>query len=389
MTLPSAKVVLPAVVLVVAVAGAALLVAARDTVETRPPAALPPLVRVLAVEPEDVQLHVEAQGSVAPRTESELVPEVSGRVVWVSPALAAGGFFEAGEPLLRLERADHEVAVARARAAAEGARSQAELARRNRERSRELAREGLVSAVTLDDAENAARVAEASARETRAALEQAERDLARTEITAPYAGRVREESVDVGQFVERGRAVARLYAVDYAEVRLPLSDADVAFLDLALGYRGESPETAGPEVVLRATFGGQEHEWRGRIVRTEGEIDPRSRMVHAVARVENPYGRGGDGERPPLAVGMFVEAEILGRRVPSAVVLPRAALRDGRDVLVVDADDRLRRRQVEVVRVEHDGIVVGGGLRPGERVCVSPLETFVDGMKVRTTAEHS
>jgi RND family efflux transporter MFP subunit len=387
--LPHAKVVLPALVLVAAGVLATVLVTARATVETRPPEALPPLVRVLAVEPEDIQLHVDAQGSVVPRTESELVPEVSGRVLWVSPALAAGGFFEAGDPLLRLDPADYQVALARAKAAAEGARSQAQLARRNAERSRELARDGLASRVSLDDAENAARVAAATERETEAALQQAERDLGRTEITAPYAGRVREENVDIGQFVERGRAVARIYAVDFAEVRLPVSDADVAFLDLALGYRGETQEATGPEVVLRATFAGEKREWHGRIVRTEGEIDPRSRMVHAVARVEDPYGRGPDGDRPPLAVGLFVDAEILGRQVPSAVVLPRAALRGGNDVLVVDADDRLRRRPVEVVRIEHDGVVIGGGLRPGERVCVSPLETFVEGMKVRTVAEQS
>lgn len=244
-----------------------------------------------------------------------------------------------------------------------------------------------MSRTTLDDAENAARVAAASLREAEAALEQARRDLERTELRAPYAGRVREKLVDVGQFVERGTPVARLYAVDYAEIRLPIPDEEMAFLDLPLDYRGAAHQGAGPTVILRADFAGGRHAWEGRIVRTEGEIDPRSRMIHAVARVDDPYGRGTPG-RPPLHVGLFVEAEILGRELPGAVVLPRAALRGDGRILVVDADDRLRGRQVDVVRVDGEQAIIRSGLAAGERVCVSPLETVTDGTKVRTVADQ-
>jgi hypothetical protein len=144
------------------------------------------------------------------------------------------------------------------------------------------------------------------------------RDLERAEIVAPYAGRVRGKDVDVGQFVTVGASVATIYAVDLAEVRLPLPDEELAFLDLPLSYRGSTNQPT-PRVTLRATFAGETHEWEGRVVRTESEIDPVSRMVHVVAEVADPYAPGPNPNRPPLAVGMYVEAEIEGRTVSDVV----------------------------------------------------------------------
>jgi multidrug efflux pump subunit AcrA (membrane-fusion protein) len=187
----------------------------------------------------------------------------------------------------------------------------------------------------------------------------------------------------VGQFVSRGSPIGRLYAVDYAEIRLPIPDEQLAFIDLPLARRDDASLDDAPRVRVRARFAGANHTWEGRIVRTEGEIDRRSRMVHAVARVEDPYGLGADGKRAPLAVGLFVEAEIQGHLARGATVLPRSALRDGNRVWVVDADDRLRFREVDVLRVYGSEVVIRDGLRQGERVCVSPLLTVVDGMQVR------
>jgi RND family efflux transporter MFP subunit len=383
------KVLLPFAVLIGAFVVAAVMVAARPSVETRPPDVAAPLVRVFEVVASEVRMAVRTQGTVAPRTESALVPEVAGRVVWVSPALAAGGFFRAGEPLVRLDATDYDLRVKRAEAALDSARSQAELAARNRTRSRELSADGLLPATSREDAEHAAASTAAVLRDAEAALDQARRDLERTTLSAPYDGRVRDEKVDPGQFVERGSALATLYATDYAEVRLPLPDAELAFLDLALEHEGDAPREAGPAVELSARFAGGQHRWQGRIVRTEGEIDPKSRMVHAVARVDDPYRQAAEGGRPPLAVGMFVEAEIAGRTVKDAIVLPRSALRGADEVLVVDAEDRLRTRRVTVLRSDGERVLVSAGLSPGERVCVSPLEAVSEGMRVRPVAERS
>ena len=382
------KILLPLLFLALGAAGVFALYAARPRAVPRPQETPAPLVRVQSIEPQPFDFVVRAHGTVAPRREGDLVPQVSGPVVWVSSALASGGFFEEGEPLVRVERADYEVALESARAAVARAASEHERAGKELERQKTLADRSVASETRFDDASNAERVTAAVLREARARLEQAERDLVRTEIRAPYAGRVRQENVDVGQFVTRGSPIGRIYAVDYAEVRLPIPDSELGYLELPLSFRGEQPEAAGPSARLHARFAGREHVWQGHVVRTEGEIDPTSRMVHVVVRVEDPYGRvedagEADGERLPLAVGLFVEAEILGRRVEAVSLLPRSALREGSAVFVVDAEQRIRRRAVELLRVEGETMVVGAGLAGGERVLVSPLQAPVEGMQVR------
>jgi RND family efflux transporter MFP subunit len=225
--------------------------------------------------------------------------------------------------------------------------------------------------------------AEAALASARAAVTTAERNLARTEIRSPFAGRVRAKQVDVGQYVAPGSPLGTIYSVDFAEIRLPLPDEDLAFIDLPLIYRGEVATGDGPRVTLLASFAGETFEWEGRLVRTEGEIDPRSRMVHAVARVKDPYARGRDRDRPPLAVGLFVDAEIHGRTVESVAVIPRSAVRDDGRVLVLDEEDRLRFREVDVLRTTKSEAVVRSGLATGERVCISALAAVTDGMRVR------
>jgi len=375
------KILLAIGALAAGIFGAMLLFATAPETPTAQPKPAVPLVRTIAAEARSVQLRIATHGTVAPRTESDLVPEISGRVVWVSPVLVSGGFFEEGDALLRIEPADYEVALERARAQLARAESEADRAARELERQETLAEQNVTSASRLDDTRNAGKVAAASLREAHAALDQAERDVGRTEIAAPYAGRVRQENVDVGQFVNRGAPVARVYAVDWAEVRLPIRDDELAWIDLPTGGLPEG--VLGPEVLLRARYAGADREWQGRVVRTEGEIDARSRMVHVVARLEDPYGRDKRAGLPPFPVGLFVEAEILGKTADDVVVLPRSALRTGDRVLVVDDEDRLRFRDVEVMRRGRKDAFIRAGVAPGDRICISALETPVDGMHVR------
>ncbi|HSG64038.1 MAG TPA: efflux RND transporter periplasmic adaptor subunit [Gammaproteobacteria bacterium] len=380
------KAVLPLVVVALAVLGAATLFATSERLEPTQPEPIPPSVRVLDVRLEPVRMVVHAQGTVLPRTETQLVPEVSGNVVWISPNLIAGGYFEAGEPLLRIDPRDYRNAVERSRASVSSAEAELEFAEFELARQQELETSSLVSRSAVEAAMREARVREAALREVRVELEQAERNLARTEIAAPFKGFVRSEQIDVGQFVNRGTSIASIYAVDYVEIRLPIADRELAYLDLPPTPRGELDGDTAPSVRLYADFAGAQREWRGRVVRTEAEIDARSRMVQAVARIDAADPAGGANAAPP-PVGLFVQAEIQGRSADDVVVLPRSAIRNGDQVLVVDTENRLRFRTVELLRVYGDRAYINGGLDEGERICLSPLQAVVDGMRVQPVAE--
>lgn len=385
--------ILPLVVLVLAVGGLLAMKAMKPEVKKKQITFQPPLVRVLDVAPTDYRYAVRSQGTVEPRTESQLVPEVSGKILKVSPAFNSGGFFEQGDLLVEIDPYDYRQAVIQAKA--EVARAELRLAREEAEA--EVARkeweelgEGQ-DPTPLTVHEPQVRDAVASLDASRAALHQAGRNLERTRVEAPYAGRVRVKVVDVGQFVTRGAPLATIYSVDFAEIRLPLPDSDVAFIDLPIAFRGDRENRSGGDgstVTLFAEFGGKRHSWPGTLVRTEGEIDRRSRMVHAIAQVVDPYRVASGTDRPPLATGMFVEAEIHGRPAPGVFLLPREALRGTDQVFIVDSDNRLRFRAVQVLRTTRDLAVVGDGLEDGDQVCVSPLQAVTDGMKVRVyTAE--
>lgn len=379
---------LPLVVLAIGALGALQLISTYEAPEQRAPEIPPPSVEVEEIRLENVRLTVKTEGTVAPRTESELVPEVSGRVTSVSRSLVAGGFFEEGDTLLTIDAKEYELAIIGARSAVAQSKlriaieqQEADVAIKEWETLGEGAAPDLVARLPyLNEARAALAASEAQ-------LEKAELDLERTVLKAPYAGRVRTKRVDVGQFVQRGGAVATIYSVDIAEVRLPIPDDELAFLNLPLVYRGVEDsggaDGRGPRVVLRADFAGQRHSWSGRIVRTEGEIDPQTRMVHAVAQVMDPYAQGENRRRPPLAVGMFVEAEIEGRGFRNVVALPRTVVHGDNIVWIIGDDNRLEFREVEILRREVDRVIIRSGIEAGERLCVSPLESAVNGMSVR------
>jgi RND family efflux transporter MFP subunit len=374
----------PLCIVTAGIVASAALVSGRPAARVTDAEPTLPTARVLVTRPEAVQLSVRSQGTVAPRTETDLVAEIGARVLRVSPSFEPGSFFRQGEVLVELDGRDFELALDGARAALERAAAEAEFARATLGRRELLAGQGVASAAILDEARREARVAEARRREAVIAVERAERDLDRTRIRAPFDGRVRSQSIDVGHFVSRGTPLGRIYSNDYAEVTLPITDEDLAQLDLPLG--AEVAADDAPVAILRARLAGVEREWTARVVRTEGEIDPRTRMIQLVARVSQPYGVPGDVSRPPLATGLFVEAEILGLRIADATRLPRGAVteRDGDAfVWLADAENRLRQRRVEVVRVDGDSAWISEGLALGERVSLSRPLGLREGLPVR------
>lgn len=378
------KVILPFAILAVGALIAVVMVKSRAPVPTRPTVEYAPLVRVVEVQPETLRLTVRTQGTVKARTETNLVAEVAGTIVHVSRSFESGGFFEKGDVLVEVDPSDYRVAVA----IAEGTVAQVKVRLEIEEAQAKVAREEWTQLGTGEDSPLATRElqlqeAQAALVAAEARLEKAKRDLARTKIRAPFAGRVRAKIADLGEYVAPGVPVASVYSVDVAEVRLPVPDVNLAYLDLPVDYRGAAAQEPGPEVILYTNFAGKRHSWAGRIVRVEGEIDPVSRMVHVVAQVNDPYGKQESEDGLPLAVGMFVEAEIAGSVVDGAITVPRTALRGGQ-VLIVDDEDRLRFRDVDVLRVDRQSAIIVGGLASGERVCVSTLEAVSDGMKVRS-----
>jgi len=355
---------------------AATLMATAPVLEPSAIKKLTTSVRVVEIQPKSVQLKVNSQGSVMPSMESQLIPEVSGKVAWMSPNLVAGGYFNNQDILIRVDDTDYKTKLNRAKATLSRAEAEQQHNEFEYRRMLSLEKRSLVSRSQLENALRAFRVADATLQDAQAAFQQAEQDIARTEITAPFAGLVRSENVDIGQFVSRGSPIATIYAGNQVEVRLPIADRQLAYLNIPVSMRGEIPVEFQPAVTLTAQYAGQTLEWKGRIVRSEAEIDVSSRMVQLVARVESKT------NSVPLSVGLFVSAEIEGLAAENIVVLPREALRNNNQVLVVDKEDRLRFRKIEPLRLYQNDLLIRAGLQAGERVCVSPIQTAIEGMVV-------
>jgi len=374
--------IIPSIIVFVFIAGALVLMATAPVLV--PTAQTPVLttVRIREVEPKSLQLKVHSQGSVIPLTETQLIPEVSGRILWMSPKFIAGGHFEQDEVLARIDPADYSNTEERAMATLQRAQAEQRLAAFEYQRVESLAEDKLTSQSQLENSLRARRVADASLRDALVNVSQVQQQLKRTEIRAPFTGFVRSENVDIGEFVATGSVIATFYASDLVEVRLPIADRQLAFLNLPITMGGELSPEIQPNVTLTAEYAGQALAWKGKIVRSEAEIDIASRMIHLVARVPN------NAEQTSPTVGLFVEAEIEGLSADNIVVLPRSALRNNDQVLIVDNEDKLRFRSIEQLRLYQDNVLVKGGLKAGDRVCLSPLQTAIDGMTVNPVIEN-
>lgn len=332
---------------------------------------------------EAVHLAVDTQGEVRPHTEIDLTPQVTGRIVAISENFAEGAGFEPGETLIQLDDADYRLALARAEAgvaAAEVVLLQARAAADIKRRQWEATNSGR-KATPLQVNRPQVAEAEANLRSAKAELADAQLNLERTQIKLPFRGRVIRREVGVGQYVTAGTALGRVFATDRVEVRLPLTDSQLQELDLPMGFVA-TDEKPGPQVALSAQVGRDNRQWQGRIVRTQAAVDKETRLIYAVAEVADPYGAGAS-DGVPLAVGLFVSAAAEGVQERRAVVLPRDALRSADKVYVVDKDNRLDIRTVEVLSTSEDRVVIASGLADGERVVTSTIANAVDGMEVQ------
>lgn len=378
------KAIITIAVLLAAVAAAAGIIMSRPMPEQLTVSETTSAIRAMTVVKESLRLKIRSEGTVTPKTQTNVIPEIKGRVTWISPNLVVGGYFQAGDLLVTIDAADYEARTGLAQAQLLRAEAELEHKRFELQRLQTLIKDNLVSQSNLENAARAHKIAKANVIESKINLAQAERDLSRTKITAPFEGMVRSESIDIGQFVQQGTPIASIYASDAIEVRLPIVNAQLAYLDPANLQRGELDPATAPMIRLTARYAGNSFVWRGQLARTEGEIDAQSRMITAVARVRQD---NQSPDVPPLQVGAFVAAEIEGQYLDDIVRLPRAALRPNSQVLIIDGDNRLRFRAVNVLRLENDFVLIDSGLESGEVVNLSPIQTVVDGMRVSLTFE--
>jgi len=341
-------------------------------------------VKTLVLNVQSAELQVESQGTVLPRTSTRLISEVSGAVLSVSPQFVVGGTFNKGDVLLQLDPTDYEVALQRA---------EARLISMNAQYSFELARATQAEkewAMTGRPKEEAPLLAlrkpylaeaRANVLQAEAEVKQAKLKLARTTIRAPYLGMVAAKTVDIGQYVTIASPLGEIFAIDFAEVRLPLTEKDLTRVEI----RSHNSDSAMPEVSLSATVAGQSLQWSAQIVRSEGVVDQQNRAYYLVARIADPYVVSDQqpGDRRALLMGTFVRAEIKGKTIDDVFAVPRHALLEGNRVPLVDGDKRLRLTPVEATHSDHDFYYVHSGLEDGVEVIVSAMGAAIEGMLVK------
>ncbi|HYE07126.1 MAG TPA: efflux RND transporter periplasmic adaptor subunit [Planctomycetota bacterium] len=378
-----AKIVAPFVVVAVALGIAVALVMLKPQAQPLPAEDRRPLVHVASLAAEPITLSVQGFGATRARHAHDLAAEVGGRCVWVSPALETGGRFTAGEVLVRLDRRDHELALARAEVDAANARLAVAQEEANAEQAtREWQRLGQGEATALVRREPQLAAARARVAGAAAQVEQARLDLARTEVAAAIDGRVRERLVEPGQLVARGAALARVHGDDAVEVALAVPDDDLAALGIAADFDEALAGGPGPAAELSALFAGAPRSWNGRVVRAAGAVDDRTQTVALIVRVDRPFAAD-----PPLVPGLFVRVAITGRSLPEALAIPRHLLHDDGTVVTVDRAGVARRRAVEVLRRERERVICAPTIPGDERLCLTVSDGLTDGTAVRVAED--
>lgn len=337
-------------------------------------------VAVMTIKHSDFSISVKTNGIIQPRSQASIASQVSGTITHVSSAFISGGFFNKGDTLLSVDNRDYIIAVKIASAALIEAklavteeRAKSKQAQRDWQR---LGREGQPNELVLRKPQLAS--ANAVLASVQAQLEQTQLNLQRTQILAPYAGRVLTKNVDIGQFVTVGTALADIYATDQVEVRLPLNSQQQNYIQLPEQFKQDS-HSYYPPVNISAQFGNQRYNWTGKLTRTEGALDPKSRQLYTVATIENPYGRN-NSNKPALKIGQFVNAEITGNLLSNVFVLPTTSVYEG-DQVIIFKGGLLSRKDINVIWRDSRNTIVDAGIQSGELLVTTPLSSVVSGTK--------
>lgn len=331
---------------------------------------------------EDLDLTVKVQGEVRPRRQIVVAPQIQGRISWIADNFIDGGLIRKNQKLVQLEADDFELAVIRAQSSVASAEQR--LLREQAEAEialQDIQELGLNNTSPLARREPQLAEARAALSAAQAQLMEAELALKRTAVYAPFDGRVRAKSVDVGQFVAPGQSLGTIFATDVVEVLLPITDEQLGILGLPLAFN-ETRETPAPEVVFSGKVGGKERNWKGKIVRTGAAVNSQTRLISAIGELRDPYGEGAD-DGAPMAPGLFVEATISGETIEGVYRAPRAALRGDDRVFLGDRDEGvLRIKQVTVVHSDPTGVYMSDGVDVDDLLIVSAVQGANDGISV-------
>ncbi len=372
-----AKILLPLLVLAVCVLAARAVIANRPEPSTRPQFKTATTVDATRLAPESYTVKLKTRGEISAAREGSLVAEVAGSITEVSSDFVVGGTFRKGDVLLQIDPRDYQIALLLAEANfAQVSASLAEEQARSEQAAGDwskLGRKGKPSALTLRKPQLAA--AKAALEGARGEVQKAQLDLERTKIMALYDGRIRSKQSDLGQYVNRGSVLAQIYSTESAEIRLPFTGNQLKYVDIDKAAATQSA------VTLQATISGELQEWTASLSRTEG-IDPTSRQLYAVATVNNPTSL-----ENPLRVGQFVEAQVTGKTLNNVFVIPRSALREDKQVLLVDELGTLQSRDVNVEWKDAEVAVISTGLKAGEVLNLTSLGSITNGMRVQATID--
>ena len=377
------KISLPIVIIVAGLGSYQLLTELKPQPQKSDEARRAISVLVESVKRATIDSSVTTQGEVRAKTHVDIIAQVGGRVVAVSNEFVEGGRVQADVSLVSIEPSGYQSAVrtAEARQASAQVRvlqadADADVARyqlRNEPKASDLA----LKKPQVAEAQANARAAEADLAHTRL-------NLARTRISLPFRGRIVDTSVAIGQYVTPGSKIGRAFADDVVEIRLPFNDAQIATLELPIGFIADADNAR--LVTITTTLADHQHQWLGSLRRLDAAIDPSTRMLFGTAQVEDPYGQGASKTGMPLAVGLFVRAEIAGPKLENVLTISPSALRAGNLVYVLNEDQQLEIRAVDVAFSNDTEVVVSSGLEVGEWVIHSSIRNAIEGMPLEIIA---
>ncbi len=378
------RVLLPILVIVIALVLTFVLVKSRKAPKPHETPYLGPLVEVVELVKASRQVIVSGTGSAQSRYEVAITPQVKGRVSEIAPQMVAGGIFRKGDLLFAIEDVDYQLAIA----LAQSNLAQAELELLRNENLAELARKEWHALNSDSSAEpNSLVIYEPQLKSARAQrdaaqanVKQAELNLQRTRVFAPFNCYVRSEQLEIGQFINAGAPVATVAGVDQIEIVVPLPLDELVWLQVP-----RSGTTQGGSLAtIELQSGGQIFQWHGEITRAMGEIDPRNRMARVVVTVSDPYAQDTEGKLlNDLLPGMFVEVHLQGEEISDVIAVPRGVLHDHDTIWIVDEENRLHIREVEIVRRERDEVLIRSGLNAGEKIVLTNLTGAAEGMLLR------